>query len=152
MVSCNETGDHLKGSYIGLISVNWNDANTKRGRPMKVAVTSKGEELSSEIDPRFGRAPFILIVDTETMAFEALDNSTNVNAFKGAGIQAATMVADKGAEVLLTGYCGPNAYTTVMAAGVKVVSDVTGTVEEVVAKFKSGDVTYSEGANTDGHW
>lgn len=119
---------------------------------MKIAVTAKGEQLSSEVDPRFGRAPYIIIVDTETMDFEALDNSTNVNAFKGAGIQAATMVADKGAEVLLTGYCGPNAFKTVSAAGLKVVDDVSGTVEEVVARFKSGDVTYSEAPNTEGHW
>lgn len=119
---------------------------------MKVAISSKGENLTSEIDPRFGRAPFIIIVDTETMAFEALDNSTNVNAFKGAGIQAATMVADKGAEVLLTGYCGPNAFKTVAAAGLKVVNDISGTVEEVVAKFKEGGLTYSDAANTDGHW
>ena len=119
---------------------------------MKVAVTSKGKELTSEIDPRFGRAPFIIIVDTETMSFEALDNSTNVNAFKGAGIQAATMVADKGAEVLLTGYCGPNAFKTVAAAGLKVVNDISGTVEEVIAKFKEGGLKYSDAANTDGHW
>ncbi len=119
---------------------------------MKIAVTSKGEQLSSEVDPRFGRAPYIIIVDTETMDFEAVNNSTNVNAFKGAGIQAATMVADKGAEVLLTGYCGPNAFKTVSAAGLKVVDDIAGTVEEVVAKFKSGDVTYSEAPNTEGHW
>ena len=119
---------------------------------MKIAVTSKGQSLSSDIDPRFGRAPFILIVDTETMDFEAVDNSTNVNAFKGAGIQAATMVADKGAEVLLTGYCGPNAFKTVSAAGMKVVNDISGTVEDVVARFTAGDVVYSDAANTDGHW
>lgn len=119
---------------------------------MKIAVTSKGQSLSSEIDPRFGRAPYIIIVDTETMDFEAVDNSSNVNAFKGAGIQAATMVADMGAEVLLTGYCGPNAFKTVSAAGLKVVNDISGTVEDVVAKFTAGDVTYSEEANTDGHW
>lgn len=119
---------------------------------MKVAITSKGDQLSSDVDPRFGRAPYIIIVDTETLAFEALDNSTNVNAFKGAGIQAATMVADKGAEVLMTGYCGPNAFKTVSAAGVKVVNDISGTVEDVVAKFKAGNLAYSEEANTDGHW
>ena len=119
---------------------------------MKVAVTSKGQDLSSDVDPRFGRAPYIIIVDTETMAFEALDNSTNVNAFKGAGIQAATMVADKGAEVLMTGYCGPNAFKTVSAAGVKVVNDISGTVEDVIVNFKGGNLTYSEAANTDGHW
>ncbi len=119
---------------------------------MLVAVTAKGTNLAAEVDPRFGRAPYILIVDTETMDFESLDNSENVNAFKGAGIQAATMVADKGAEVLLTGYCGPNAFKTVQAAGMKVVSDVTGTVEQAVKKFLAGNVTYSDNANTEGHW
>ena len=119
---------------------------------MKVAVTSKGILLDSEVDPRFGRAPYILIVDTETMAFEAVDNSDNVNAFKGAGIQAATMVSDRGAEVLLTGYCGPKAFTTLAAAGVKVVSDVTGKVRDAVGALKAGQVTYSTAANKDAHW
>ena len=67
---------------------------------MKVAITSKGKSLDSEVDPRFGRAAFILVVDTESFEFEALDNSENVNAFKGAGIQAASMVGDKGAYAL----------------------------------------------------
>ncbi len=119
---------------------------------MKVAVTAKGGQLSDEVDPRFGRAPYILIVDTETMKFDAIDNNDNVNAFKGAGIQAATMISEKGAEVLLTGYCGPNAFKTVDAAGIKVVSDVTGTVEEAVSAFLAGPVEYSTGANAEGHW
>jgi predicted Fe-Mo cluster-binding NifX family protein len=62
------------------------------------------------------------------------------------------MVADKGAEVLLTGYCGPNAFRTVQAAGIKVVSDVTGTVEQAVETFLSGNVQFSENANAEGHW
>lgn len=119
---------------------------------MKVAVTAKGTNLESEVDPRFGRAAYILIVETETMGYQVLDNSSNVNAFKGAGIQAATMVAEQGAEVLLTGYCGPNAFKTVQAAGMKVVSDVTGTVAQAVETFLGGRMQYSEGANVDGHW
>lgn len=119
---------------------------------MKVAVTAKGVQLTDEVDPRFGRAPYILIVDSETMKYEALDNSENVNAFKGAGIQAATMVADRGAQVLLTGYCGPNAFRAVTAAGIKVVNDVSGTVEEAIDAFENGPVQYSESANTEGHW
>jgi len=74
---------------------------------MKIAVTSTGTDLDSQVDPRFGRALYILIVDSETFDFEVLDNKENVNALKGAGIQAASMVNDKGAEVLLTGFCGP---------------------------------------------
>lgn len=123
-----------------------------KGDTMKVAVTAKGPELSSPVDPRFGRAAYVIVVDTETMAYEALDNSDNVNAFKGAGIQAATMIADRGVEVLLTGYCGPNAFKTVEAAGMKVVSDVTGTVEEAVGMFLRGEAEYSDAANVDGHW
>ena len=119
---------------------------------MKIAITARGTRITDEIDPRFGRAPYILIVDTETMECEALDNSENVNAFKGAGIQAATMVADKGAEVLLTGYCGPNAFKTVSAAGIKVVNDIKGTVQEVIRTFKTEPVQYSEDANVEGHW
>lgn len=119
---------------------------------MKIAVTSKGVLLDSEVDPRFGRAPYILIVDTDTLAFEVVNNSDNVNAFKGAGIGAATMVSDKGAKVLMTGYCGPKAFETLEAAGVKVVSDVTGKVRDAVADFKVGKVIYSTAANKEAHW
>jgi len=119
---------------------------------MKVAVTSKGTLLSSEVDPRFGRAPYILIVDTDTLAFEAVDNSDNVNAFKGAGIQAATMVCDRGATVLMTGYCGPKAFATLEAGGVKVVSDVTGKVRDAVAALKAGNVTFAAAPNKEAHW
>ena len=84
---------------------------------MKLAVTAKGPELDSEVDPRFGRAMYIIVVDEESLDFEAVDNSANANAFKGAGIQAATMISGKGAEVLLTGYCGPKAFQVLVALG-----------------------------------
>lgn len=119
---------------------------------MKIAVTSKGTELDAEVDPRFGRAPYVIIVDPATLEFEAVDNSENVNAFKGAGIQAATMVSDRGAEVLLTGYCGPNAFKTLSAVGIKVAGDVAGTVRAAVALFNQGELTYVDSANVEGQW
>lgn len=119
---------------------------------MKIAVTAKGTNLASEVDPRFGRAAYILIVDTKDMKVEVIDNTVNVNAFKGAGIQAATMVADRGAEVLLTGFCGPNAFRTLEAAGIKVGSETAGTVAEAVTAFINGEVRYTEAANAEGHW
>ncbi len=119
---------------------------------MKIAVTSKGKGLDSEVDPRFGRAAYILIVDTDSFEFEALDNSENVDAFKGAGIQAATMVSDKGAEVLLTGFCGPNAFKTLNAAKIKVANDATGTVKDAVNAFNEGKVSFADAANVEGHW
>ncbi|HHO49129.1 MAG TPA: dinitrogenase iron-molybdenum cofactor biosynthesis protein [Desulfobacteraceae bacterium] len=119
---------------------------------MKIAVTATGTQLESAVDPRFGRARYILIIDPDTMDFEAVDNSGNVNAFKGAGIGAATMVSKKGAEVLLTGYCGPKAFLTLEASGIKVVNDISGTVMDAVTAFRDGRVTYATGANKDAHW
>ena len=119
---------------------------------MKIAVSSRGPQLTSEVDPRFGRAPYILIVDTDTSEFTVLNNSVNANAFKGAGIQAATMVSDKGAEVVMTGYCGPKAFQVLEAAGIKVVSDVSGTVSDAIKRFNTGKINYSSAANAEAHW
>ena len=119
---------------------------------MKIAVTSKGKDLDAPVDPRFGRAAYILIVDTDDETVEVLDNSENVNAFKGAGIQAAAMVGDKGVDVLLTGFCGPNAFKTLAAVGVKVANDTAGTVREALAAYKKGELTLAEEANVEGHW
>ncbi|MBW1787217.1 MAG: NifB/NifX family molybdenum-iron cluster-binding protein [Deltaproteobacteria bacterium] len=119
---------------------------------MKIAVTSTGTDLDAAVDPRFGRAPYIVIVDSDTDAFEALDNSENVNALKGAGIQAAKMVSDKGAEVLLTGFCGPNAFKALQAANIDVANDAGGTVKEAVKAYLDGGLPLAEAANAEGHW
>ena len=118
---------------------------------MKVAITSRGTDLDSEVDPRFGRAAYILIVDSFSLVVQVLDNSENVNAFKGAGIQTATMVCDKRVEVLLTGSCGPNAFKILNAAGVKVVNDVAGTVREAINAFNEGKSSFADAANVEGH-
>ena len=104
---------------------------------MKVAVTSTGPDLDSQVDPRFGRCAYFVIVDTDTMEFEAVPNP-NVNAPSGAGIQSAQLVAEKGAEVVITGAVGPNAMMALQQAGVQVVTGASGTVREVVEAFKSG--------------
>lgn len=119
---------------------------------MKIAITSKGHDLDSEVDPRFGRAACILVVDTDTLEFEVIDNTKNVNAFKGAGIQAAAGISEKEAKVLLTGFCGPNAFTALEAADIKVVNDTKGTIRDAVQAFKDGKFTYADNANVEGHW
>ncbi|MBU0947097.1 MAG: NifB/NifX family molybdenum-iron cluster-binding protein [Proteobacteria bacterium] len=119
---------------------------------MKIAITAKGTDWTSEVDPRFGRAAYILIVDTDIMDFEVINNSINSNAFKGAGIQAATTVCETGAKVLLTGYCGPKAFEVIKTAGINVVSDIEGRVKDVVDLFISGKLTYTDSANAFAHW
>jgi predicted Fe-Mo cluster-binding NifX family protein len=104
---------------------------------MKIAVSASSPELDSPVDPRFGRCSCFLIVDPETMEFEAVENPY-VSASGGAGIQAAQLMAGKGVQAVLTGSCGPNAFQTLKAAGVKVVVGVTGTVRAVVQSYGSG--------------
>jgi len=119
---------------------------------MKIAVTSKGPELNSQVDPRFGRAAFILVVDADTFEYEVIDNQDNANAFKGAGIQAASRVNDKGADVLLTGFCGPNAFKVLQAANIAVANDAGGTVRDAVEAYRNGELSIAEQANVEGHW
>lgn len=119
---------------------------------MKIAVTSKGKDIDSEVDPRFGRAAYILIVDTFSLGFEVLNNSENANSFKGAGIQSATMVNEKGAKALLTGFCGPNAFKVLRAAGIHVADNVSGTARDAVTAFNEGKLSFAESANVEGHW
>jgi len=119
---------------------------------MKIAVTSKGTTPDSEVDPRFGRAGYILIVDSETLEFEVLDNKENVNALKGAGIQAARMVSDKGVDVLLTGFCGPNAFKAMKAANIGVANNASGLVSDAVKAYLNGELPLSDEPNVEGQW
>ena len=119
---------------------------------MKIAVTSTGIEMTSEVDPRFGRAAYFIIVDPETMDFEPVENSQNINLPQGAGIQAGKTVADKNVDTVITGNCGPKAFKTLQAAGIKVVTNASGRVIDAVEKFKNGEFENADGANVEGHW
>ncbi|MFP3879827.1 MAG: NifB/NifX family molybdenum-iron cluster-binding protein, partial [Dehalococcoidia bacterium] len=104
---------------------------------MKLAVSATAPSLDAEVDPRFGRCQYFVIVDPQTMEFEALDNSSAMAA-GGAGISTAQMIANQEAEVVLTGNCGPNAYQTLSAAGVQVITGVSGSIKDAVEAFKAG--------------
>jgi predicted Fe-Mo cluster-binding NifX family protein len=118
---------------------------------MKIAITSTGQTLDSQVDPRFGRAAYFIIVDTETMNFSVIENES-VSAAGGAGISSAKAVIDAGVEAVLTGNCGPNAERTLTAAGVKLYTDVTGTVAEAVKLFKSDKLAETSGPNVESHF
>jgi predicted Fe-Mo cluster-binding NifX family protein len=118
---------------------------------MKIAVTSTGKTLESPVDPRFGRAAYFVLVDTDTGAFEAHDNAQNLNAAQGAGIQSAETVSRLGAEVVVTGHCGPKAFRTLQAAGIKVVVGAEGTIDRAVKDVVSGHLKPTESPDVEGH-
>ena len=119
---------------------------------MKLAISSKGKSLDSEIDPRFGRAGYFLIVDPETLALEVIENRQNLQLPQGAGIQAAQMVVEHGANVVLTGNCGPKAFRVLKATGVKVAVGISGLVQEAINQYKQGKINFAQDPNVEGHW
>ena len=104
---------------------------------MRVAVTAAGASLDAQVDPRFGRCPCFLVIDTESMDFEAVENP-NVALGGGAGIQSGQLMAEKDVQIVLTGNCGPNAYQALSAAGIQIIVGCSGVVREVIEQFKAG--------------
>jgi predicted Fe-Mo cluster-binding NifX family protein len=103
---------------------------------MKICVTATANSLDAQIDPRFGRCSYLVIVDSETMQFEAIPNMA-AGATGGAGIQAAQTIASKSVTMLITGNVGPKAFQALSAAGIEIATGVFGTVKDAVEKFKS---------------
>lgn len=118
---------------------------------MKVAVTSTGRTLDDKVDPRFGRSPYFLLVDTDDMKAEALQNP-NAALGGGAGIQAAQLMSEREVKAVLTGNCGPNAFRTLQAAGIEVISGVSGTVRKAVEGYVSGEYSSSNSPNVADHF
>ena len=119
---------------------------------MRIAITSTGRELDSNLDSRFGRAEYFIIVDPETMAFEVVENSQNFNLPQGAGIQAGKTVADHKVDALITGHCGPKAFKVLQSAGVKIMTGASGKVVDAIAQFKNGELETATEADVVGHW
>ncbi|HOW50911.1 MAG TPA: NifB/NifX family molybdenum-iron cluster-binding protein [bacterium] len=119
---------------------------------MKIACTTTGNGLQSPVDPRFGRAQRLIIVDTDTDAFTVVDNAAGAAAAQGAGIQAAEAVVRAGAVALISGHIGPKAFRALRASGVKMYTTDAPTVEEAVKRFKAGSLTEAKSADVNGHW
>jgi predicted Fe-Mo cluster-binding NifX family protein len=106
---------------------------------MKICVTSEGNGLDSPVDAHFGRCRYFLIIDTDTMDYEAVENAA-VGAAGGAGVQSGQLMSTHEVEAVLTGNVGPNAFHTLNAAGVEIYTGVEGSVQEAVDRFKSGQL------------
>jgi len=97
---------------------------------MKIALSATAPSLDAEVDPRFGRCRYFIIVDS----------------------QSTQMIASKGVEVVLTGNCGPNAYQTLSAAGIKVITGVSGRIKDAIEAFKAGRFESSNQPNVGTHY
>lgn len=119
----------------------------------RVVVTASGDRTDAPVDPRFGRAARLLLVDVASGRVErALDNGGGVTATQGAGVQAAEAVVRLGAGALITGHCGPKAFRALQAAGVAVFTGAEGTVAEALQLFRDGRLERAADADVHGHW
>ena len=112
----------------------------------KICVTASGPLLDSMVDFRFGRCAYFIFVDPETMQFDAISNEA-ARASGGAGILAAQKVMDLGADTVITGSVGPNAYPALENAGIRILSCNSGSVRTVIEEFKQGTLIQLAGAN-----
>jgi predicted Fe-Mo cluster-binding NifX family protein len=119
---------------------------------MKIAITSSGSSLTSDVDPRFGRAENFIILDPDTMDFSVVKNTQNLNLPQGAGIQAAKTIANQKVDVLITGNCGPKAFKVLEQVGIKIVVGAGGRVVDALQQFKNNELQPADSANVKGHW
>ena len=117
---------------------------------MKICLTSQGKDLSSQIDPRFGRSKYFIVFDLETDKYE-VDTNENIGGTGGVGVQSGQFMASKEVDTVLTGNVGPNAYETLKAAGIKIVSGVSGTVKDAISDYKEGKYSETETPTSEAH-
>ncbi|MBN1786922.1 MAG: 4Fe-4S binding protein [Sedimentisphaerales bacterium] len=118
---------------------------------MKIAVTSTGPGLDDNVEARFGRCAYFLIIDTDTMQCEPMENP-NIALGGGAGIQSAQLMSQKGVTTVLTGNCGPNAFNVFGQAGIQVIVGVSGSVRNAVEQFRAGSLSSAAGPNVASHF
>lgn len=118
---------------------------------MKICVSASAGSLDANVDSRFGRCPYFVIVDSDTMEYTVVSNNSS-NAAHGAGIQAAQTVVNLGVKVVLTGNVGPNAFSVLSATGIKIVTGASGSVRGAIEKYKNGQLKEVANPSVSGHF
>ena len=113
---------------------------------MKICLTARGDNLDAQLDPRFGRCEYFIFVDPDTFEFEAVRNP-NTDGAGGVGIKSSQLVANKDVQAVITGNVGPNAFHALNAAGIEVVTGLSGTIKEAIEKYKKGEIRPAQTPN-----
>lgn len=119
---------------------------------MKIAFTTSGETLDAPLDSRFGRAPRFLVFNTDDDSFVMVDNTQNLKAAQGAGIQSAMNAVRAGADAVISGHCGPKAFRVLKEAGLKIYTSDAASVADALARFRAGELVETTSPDVEGHW
>lgn len=118
---------------------------------MLIAVSATGTTLEDQVDQRFGRCKYFIVVDSDTMTFEAISNQ-GIFASGGAGIKAAQTLAEKGVKAVISGNIGPNAFDTLSAANIDSYVGASGNIKSYIQKFNRGELKKTENSNVKKHF
>lgn len=120
---------------------------------MKIAICSQSKNVQSNIDSRFGRTAFFAVYDDTTKKWEFIENTQNLQAAQGAGIQAAQAVVDADVDVLIASNVGPKAMAALGANGITVFKiDPGQTVQQAITEYQAGTLVQMQRASVEGHW
>jgi predicted DNA-binding protein (UPF0251 family)/predicted Fe-Mo cluster-binding NifX family protein len=128
------------GDFHILPEETYDQSNPIEEKKMKIAFSTTGNDLSADVEPRFGRALQFLIFDTQTDTFSIINNTTH-DAPGGAGVKAAERVAKAGVQVVITGDCGPKAYNVLKPAGIKIYSSKNTSIKEALEQYRAGKLS-----------
>lgn len=117
---------------------------------MKIALSAATADLHSEIDSRFGRCSYFIIHDTDTGELESVENPGALSG-SGAGVETAGFIVNLGIEAVITGNVGPNACTTLEAAGIEIFAGVSGTTDDAIEACRQGHLASTRTATVDSH-
>ena len=106
---------------------------------MKICLSSTADNLDGQLDPLFGRCAYLLIVDPQTLQYEAIPNAS-AGATGGAGIQAAQTAINKQATAVISGNIGPNAFGALQAAGIEILIETPVSIRAIIEKYNSGQI------------
>ena len=116
---------------------------------MKIAITSKGASRHYQVDPLFGRSEYIAIYDTEIEEYMFKSNKQDLNATQGAGIQTAQNIIKYGAEAVITGHCGPEAFHVLHNEKIKIFIGALDTVKHAIEDYRLGKLEEAEEADVE---
>ncbi len=116
---------------------------------MKVAVSADGDNEKADVDERFGRCPYFVIVDTDEMDFEGIENK-DADGSHGVAPQVVQTLSEKDIEAVITGNIGPNGFRTLEAAGIKAYRG-SGEVSKAVEMLKEGELEEIKNETVRGH-
>jgi len=118
---------------------------------MKIILTATSPSIDSKVDPRFGRGAFLIVVDPDTLEWQAHPNS-GISAMGGAGTLVAQFAANQKAEAVISGDFGPNAYNALQAAGIAMyLFGASITINEAIEHFKAEKLERVDAPTGQGH-